>query len=458
MSLPLSKPLDQLPDPLPITPITRPFDATITPPGSKSLTNRALFLGALARGASTLRRALDGADDAVAMMGALSDLGVVIFQSGDEQTIGGVGGRWEPDAAASEVTLNLNNAGTATRFLAASALLSPVPITIDGNARMRQRPIGELVDAMRCLGVTATYGGREGCPPVRLAPPSVLPKAPILTIPTTLSSQVLSALLLVAPWIPGGLTLKLEGKITSRPYVAMTVGLLERLGATVRTTDDLRTIRVGPSPTESGIPAFEYTVEPDASGATYFWGAAALVPGARCCVPGLDERSLQGDARLPELLAKMGAQVAYEAGAITCRGGPSLTPITADLSDMPDAAMSLAVLACFAQGRSVFRGLRTLRVKETDRIEAIRTELSRIGVRVETGVLGDPGAIAVNPPDGGAESATTPVAFETYDDHRMAMSLALVGLRRPGISIRDPACVAKTYPGFWGDFSTLYAG
>ncbi len=486
----LSTPLDQLPDPLPITPITRPFDAAITPPGSKSLTNRALLLAALAPGTSTLRRPLIAADDTEVMMTALSDLGVVVFQSGDELRVGGCRGRWEPDPGVHEVALNLSNAGTATRFLTAAALFSPIPVAIDGNARMRQRPIGELVDALRHLGVTATYGGREGCPPVRLAPPKALPRSPTLTLPTTRSSQVISALLLIAPWIPGGLTLRLEGEITSRSYVAMTIGLLERLGAAVQTTDDLRTIRVGPSPPHlltspppqapspphpltsqsrrgdpspphsSGIPPFDYTSEPDASGATYFWAAAALIPGARCRVTGLDDRSLQGDARFPELLARMGAQVSIEAEAasgIACRGVPALAPITADLSDMPDAAMTLAVVACFAPGRSILRGLRTLRVKETDRIEALRTELGRIGVQVETGVLGDPGTIAITPPERGigASNEAPRVEFDTYDDHRVAMSLALVGLRRPNAFIRNPVCVAKTYPTYWRDLAML---
>ncbi len=456
----LSNPLDQLPDPLPITPITRPFDAAVTPPGSKSLTNRALLLAALAPGSSTLRRPLLDADDTEVMMTALSDLGVVMSQSGGELRVAGCRGRWEPAPGAAEVPLNLSNAGTATRFLTAAAIFSPIPVTIDGNARMRQRPIGELVDALRQLGATASYAGREGCPPVRLVPPRAIPKAPILTIPTTLSSQVISALLLVAPWISGGLTLRLEGEITSRSYVAMTVGLLERLGATVKTTDDLRTIRIGPSPPHHtpGIPPFDYTIEPDASGATYFWAAAALIPGARCRVPGLDDRSLQGDARFPELLARMGAQVSIEGGSgIACRGVPVLAPITADLSDMPDAAMTLAVVASFAPGRSVLRGLRTLRVKETDRIEALRTELGRIGVQVEAGVLGDPGTIAITPPPGGigASNEAPRIEFDTYDDHRVAMSLALAGLRRPNVFIRNPGCVAKTYPTYWRDLATL---
>ncbi len=180
-------------------------------------------------------------------------------------------------------------------------------------------------------------------------------------------------------------------------------------------------------------------------------------------MPGLDGRSLQGDARFPELLARMGAHVALAPGAgggIACRAGPGLAPITADLADMPDTAMTLAVVASFAPGRSVLRGLRTLRVKETDRIAALGTELGKVGVRVETGVLGDPGALALTPPTRGIDCSpgVARVELDTYGDHRMAMSLALVGFRRPGVFIRDPGCVAKTYPGFWRDVARLYAG
>lgn len=461
----LGRPLRDLPDPLPIAPLglrgRTPFDVRLRPPGSKSLTNRALLLAAMAEGASTVRGALLDADDAARMVAALASLGAVVERVGEDLRVRGVGGRWRVPAEG--VRLDLNNAGTATRFLAAAALLSPGPVTIDGNVRMRQRPIGELIDALRLLGMTAEYGGEPGFPPVRLTPPERgLPRGATLEIPTTLSSQFISALLLVAPWMPGGLTIALTGQITSRSYIQMTLGLLDALGACVKTSEDLRFIRVGAG---SGVPAgvrpFEYAVEPDASGATYFWGAAALAPGAVCRIEGVGSDSLQGDARFPSLLSRMGATVTAHGGASAetlVRGPAALAPIMADMSDMPDAAMTLAAVASFATGRSIVRGLRTLRVKETDRIAAMRVELAKIGVRVETDVLGDPDAITVTPPEGGVDcSAEAPrVEFETYDDHRMAMSLALVGLRRPNVFVRDPRCVGKTYPGFWSDLAGLY--
>jgi 3-phosphoshikimate 1-carboxyvinyltransferase len=338
---------------------------------------------------------------------------------------------------------------------------------------MRERPIGELIDALAMLDAGADYLAAPRFPPVRIRPPADLPSNATLTLSTTLSSQFISALLLIAPWLPGGLTLRLEGDITSRSYVQMTLGLLDLLGATVRTSDSLHVIRVTPPPHPArgrGLAAFDYLVEPDASGASYFWAAAAMAPGATARVEGLEARSLQGDTRFPELLSRMDAVVICEDGApaagpgaspslpsIGVRGPSALAPIMADLSDMPDTAMTLASAASFASGRSILRGLRTLRVKETDRIAALQSELAKVQVKVETNVLGDRDAITINPPPGGiaCSPAAPRVEFDTYDDHRMAMSLALFGLRRPNVWIRNPRCVAKTYPNFWRDLAAL---
>jgi 3-phosphoshikimate 1-carboxyvinyltransferase len=474
----LAQPLDQLPDPLRIPPIPirrgrAPFDITITPPGSKSLTNRALLLAALARGRSIVRRPLLEADDTERMLEALGRLGATVERAGAADLfVTGVDGRWRP--AGSEIELNLSNAGTATRFLAAGAALSPVPIVIDGNARMRQRPIAELADALVRLGLKVEFLGQAGHPPLRLSPPggAGLPRAALLELPTTLSSQFISALLLIAPWFPGGLTLKLTGAITSQSYISMTLGLLHRVGAATKYSDDMRVLRVstppasgdlGPSAAAAapGLLAFDYTVEPDASGATYFWAAAALFVGSTCRVAGLDGESLQGDARFPELLHRMGAVLGKrdgEGAAISVRGCPQIAPILADMSAMPDAAMTLAAVACFAAGTSVIRGLRTLRVKECDRVQAMQVELTKLGIRVQNPVAGDRDAITVTPPPGGLNCAADcpEVVFDTYDDHRMAMSLALIGLRRPNVLIRNPGCVAKTYPTFWRDLTKLY--
>jgi 3-phosphoshikimate 1-carboxyvinyltransferase len=325
-----------------------------------------------------------------------------------------------------------------------------------------------------CASGRSASSSTPSFPPVRITPPTDLPRGATLTLSTTLSSQFISALLLIAPWLPGGLTLKLEGEVTSPTYVHMTLGLLDQFGATVRTSDSLAVIRVAPPPGGAGLAPFDYLVEPDASGATYFWGAAAFVPGAICRVEGLDSHSLQGDTRFPDLLARMGATLLRDDAApgphpapegdpaphvpsIGIRGPATLAPIMADLSPMPDATMTLAVAACFASGRSILRGLRTLRVKETDRIAALQAELAKLGVKVETNVLGDRDAITITPPPAGISVSpdAPPIVFDTYDDHRMAMSLALIGLRRPNVFIRNPGCVAKTYPAFWRDFAGL---
>lgn len=449
---------------LPPPPVARPFDVVMTPPGSKSLTNRALLLAALASGTSRINGPLVDADDAQRMIHALRVLGAAFEQApGGELLVTGVNGRWRVPAGG--VTLDLNNAGTATRFLAAAALLSGGPVTIDGNERMRERPIGELGAALESLGATIRYGGLPGCPPMTVIPPA--DRSAIgndVAFPTTQSSQFISALALVAPWLDRGLTMRLEGDVTSASYITMTIRLLENLGVAVRTSADQRVIRIPGRAAGTGAPrAFDLVIEPDASGATYFWAAAAMVPGASARVEGLGPDSLQGDAEFPELLATMGATVSSSSGPDPWRrvlGPASLSPIIADMADMPDAAMSLAAVASFATGTSILKGLRTLRVKETDRISAMRLELARIGVVVSTPVAGDEGAISISPPPGGVgtSGACPRVEFDTYDDHRMAMSLALIGLRRPNVIINNPGCVAKTYPTFWIDFARLYGG
>lgn len=454
----------KLADPLPIAGPVRRFDVTVRPPGSKSLTNRLLVLAGLARGKSLIRRALVEADDTSRMLAALSQLGATVEHIDDEHlTIEGVGGTWKVGGG---VSLDLGNAGTAVRFLTAAAMLADGPVTIDGNARMRQRPIGELVEQMRELGADVDFHETIGCPPLTVHPVQDRESTRSLSIPTTMSSQYISALLMAGAWFEHGLTLKMVGEITSRSYIAMTVGLLDELDACVRTSDNLRVMRVGPSLNERGehgppgIGPFDMEVEADASGATYFWGAAAMVDGARARVEGIGRDSLQGDAGFVDILRRMGATVERSRGDATwieCRGGGELAPLMADMSDMPDAAVTLAVVASFARGRSILRGLKTLRVKECDRLAALQTELGKIGVEIETDVMGDPGAITITPPSGGINCSprAAPVVFDTYDDHRMAMALSLVGLRRPNVSIADPGCVAKTYPGFWRDFDRI---
>lgn len=435
------------------------FHARVTPPGSKSLSNRALLLAGLAGGASVVRGLARGSEDVERMVGAVRALGARVEEDGAGTVrVEGVGGRWRVRGEGAR--LDLGNAGTCVRFLAAAAMFAPAPVTIDGDGRMRERPIGELGDALVKLGCRVEYGGERGFPPLTVHPRDAAgAPPPVVELGSTRSGQFISALLLCAPFLPGGLTLRLLTDATSQSYVAMTLGLLGRVGATVKASDNLRVMRVAGG--ARGLAGFEYGVEPDASGATYFWGAAAATPGGRVGVLGLDEHSLQGDCRFPEVLARMGAQVTRSeesGGAIEVKGPPQLRPIFADMGDMPDAALTLAAVACFAQGASIIRGLRTLRDKETDRVAALRSELAKIGVRVENPVNGDPDTITITPPHRGVEcSAECPaVEFETYGDHRVAMSLAIIGLRRANTTLKNPACVAKTYPAFWGDWARLF--
>lgn len=464
--------LNRLPDPLPILPLPRPFDATIRPPGSKSITNRALLLAALARGTSELRGALVDADDAQVMIHALVQLGAVIDIAESAVRITGVAGRWKIPPGAS-VRLDLHNAGTATRFLTAAALLAPpgTSVIIDGDARMRERPIRELVDALTSIGGVAVYEGRPGFPPVRVhAPTSGTPLADTVTFGTTASSQFISAMVLVAPFLPRGLRVRARSPITSAEYVAMSVAMLHDRGVRLLPADPDESHREGfagdwtiPHTIVEGA---SHAIPPDASGATYFQAAAAICPGSRVTIPDLSahQDGMQEDARFPLMLEEMGAQFTGDDDQIIMSGSGTLRAVEYELDSMPDAAMTAAAAAFFARptpdnptATSTFSGLRTLRVKETDRLEALRTELSKIGAVVEIYAYAEDGeddeGLRITPPPALGDA---PVHFDTYNDHRMAMALALIGLRRPNVFIRNPACVAKTYPTYWRDFAKLY--
>ncbi len=461
------KPLEQLPDPLAIPVWSRsagqaPLDCTIRPPGSKSLTNRALLLAALGSGTSEIRHPLIDADDAERMIAAVEALGARTERDGSTIRITGVGGRWKPSQGS--CTLDLHHSGTATRFLAASALLSPRPITITGSARIQQRPIDELVDLLVELGCSVEYHGVHGCPPVTITPPTELPSAPVIRIGKTRSSQYISALLIVGTCLPSGLSIQLTEEITSASYIQMTIDQLDTIGIRVQASEDLRVIRVHP-----GLGAFSMDIEPDASTASYWWGAGALLNGGSVRVdgvgvPGVEalrlRESTQGDARFPLLLEQMGCTLlTTESGTVACRAPRELGGILVDMSSLPDTVMTLASVAAFAKGTTIVRGVRTLRDKECDRIEALVNELGRVGVAVEANLGGDPDALSITAPAGGVDCSddVADVVFETYDDHRMAMALSLIGLRRPNCWIADPACVAKSDARYWRSFAGLYS-
>jgi len=415
--------MTSLRDPLPIAPVRTAFDLAITPPGSKSITCRAYVLAALAKGTSRIVRPLR-ARDTDALLEALCTLGTRADWTGDDVTIVGNGGRFPRGG-----TINLGDGGTPTRFMIAAACLATEPVIVDGSERMRQRPIAEGVELLRRLGARIDFIEHNEHLPVRVSPRELT--GGDLDVGRTLSSQFISAVMLIGPCLDTPLRLNLGPDVTSMSYVELTRGVLRQW----RGGDD------GP------LNAMTYVVEPDASAATYWLAAAAMVPGAAVRIDGLAASSAQADTRFIGLLADAGG-VATGDDPVGIRYGGPLQGLNCDMADMPDASMTLAAALATAEGPSTITGLQTLRIKETDRLGALATELAKIGCGTE---LTDD-SITIRPSTGHAD----PVVFETYLDHRMAMALALIGLVRPGISIENPTCVSKSYPTFWRDLARLY--
>jgi 3-phosphoshikimate 1-carboxyvinyltransferase len=321
------------------------------------------------------------------------------------------------------------------RFLTAAAAAGEGRYRLDGNARMRERPIADLLTGLRQLGVRVESERHNGCPPVVVEAHGLA--GGTVSVKGDVSSQFLSALLLAAPAARGDLTLRVEGELVSQPYVAMTVAMMRQWGLAVNCRDE-REFHV---PGRQSCAVAEYAIEPDASAASYFFGAAA-VTGGEVTVEALGD--LQGDVHFVDVLERMGCEVIREPGRLTLRGRP-LRSVDVDMNAISDCVMTLAAVACFAAGPTTIRNVAHVRHKETDRLAALTAELRRLGAGVEEftdGLTITPGTLR------GA-------AVDTYDDHRMAMSLALVGLRVPGVGIRNPGCVAKTYPHFFADLEKL---
>jgi len=424
--------------------VGRPFTATITPPGSKSLTNRALVLAALAGGTSELSNVLI-ADDTGVMLDGLARLGfrLDVDRAAGRVRVHGAGGRIEARAA----ELFCANSGTTIRFLAAVCALGHGRYTLDGVARMRQRPIGTLTQLLTTLGARVSHPVSAGFPPLQIDADGLAGGR--VHYGSEASSQYLSAILMVAPCAKAGVQIALGRDQTSWPYVAMTMQLMQRFGVRPALVHDPCTTEPTEIVVTPGVYApTRYAVEPDASNASYFLAAAAVNPGSKVTIEGLDRSSLQGDVGFADLLQRMGADLVFGKDFVTITGPRALARIDADLSGMPDMAQTLGVVCLFAGGPSTIRGLHTLRVKETDRVAALSTELTRLGASVE--VHGD--ALTITPP-----ARIVPHAIDTYDDHRMAMSFAVAGTRAPGITIRDVECVSKTYPASFDDLTTVTA-
>jgi 3-phosphoshikimate 1-carboxyvinyltransferase len=426
------------PDKLEIAPLTRPPSAAVRVPGSKSITNRALVLAALAPndGSNVWVRGALQSEDTEVMVAALQSLEFRVNADWSQRcvSVGREEGRRIP---ASSAELFVANSGTSMRFLTAMVSLGRGRYRLDGVARMRERPIEDLLEALRRLGVTAHSERGNGCPPVVVEANGL--DGGSVRIRGNVSSQFLSGLLMAAPFARKDVTVEVEGELVSMPYVLMTVQMMRQWSLAVEVEDGNR-FRVAKAKT-GGVGSYE--VEPDASAASYFWGAAAITGGG-VRVHGLTVHSLQGDVRFVDLLEDMGCQVVRSDSGVTVRGGP-LRGIDADMNDISDTVMTLAAVACFADGPTTIENVAHIRHKETDRLAALATELRRVGAGVDEFADG----LMITPrPLHGAE-------VETYNDHRMAMSMALIGLRVPGVVIKNPGCVAKTYPGFWADLEKL---
>jgi 3-phosphoshikimate 1-carboxyvinyltransferase len=398
-------------------------------PGSKSITNRALLVAALAAGDSELSGALES-DDTLAMLEGLAALGCEIALDASGWRVRGRRGRFQRPAAA----IHARGSGTTARFLTAAAALADGAVVIDGNPRMRARPIDDLVTALRALGVRIDALGEQGCPPLRVHGGS-LPGGRA-EIDARRSSQYVSAVLLAAPYAQADVQLEFTaGILVSRPYVDLTLDVMRAFGAEAdwRGRSALW-VRAG-----RGYQARRYAIEPDASAAAYPFCAAAI-SGGRARVEGLPASSIQADLKLLEVLEAMGCQVLRGADASEVRGPLGrLRGVSVDMNDMPDAALALAVVALFASGPTQLRNIANLRIKETDRLSALETELRKLGAEA----VATADALTITP--GRLHGAE----IDTYDDHRMAMAFALAGLRIPGVAIRDPGCVRKTWPDYF---------
>jgi 3-phosphoshikimate 1-carboxyvinyltransferase len=411
----------------------------VTIPGSKSLSNRVLLLAALAEGETLVRNTLHS-DDTLRMLDALASLGSDVQAKGlNTFLVRGNNGPFRRAKGAPALPLFLGNAGTAMRPLTAVLCAGGGVYQLSGDPRMHERPIGHLVDSLLGLGAQVRYLGKDGFPPLEITASGL--KGGSVEVDGTISSQFLTALLMAAPMAQGNTTIRVKGELVSRPYIDLTVAVLKQFGITVEESKkDVFTV-LGNSVFKS---PGSIMVEGDASSASYFLAAAAI-KGGTIRVEGIGKNSVQGDAKFALYLEKMGAKVVYGQDFIEVSKG-ELRGIDADFNEIPDAAMTIAVAALFAKGRTVIRNVYNWRVKETDRLSAMATELKKVGAIVEEGN----DFISIDPP-AMLRSAT----IDTYDDHRIAMCFSLASLGQVPITINDPDCTAKTFPTYFQLFESV---
>ena len=418
---------------LTIRPIPHPLDARVRIPGSKSQTNRALLIAALADGITRLKHAVF-CDDSIYLVNALQNLGFNVSMDPDKacMQVMGLGGKI-PVASAG---LFIGNAGTAARFLTAFLTLADGEYTLNGGARMRERPLGDLVAALRQLGAEVAALDPQSasiCPPVKITA-SGLPGGKA-SLAGNISSQFLSAILMVAPYAKGPVEIEITTELNSKPYVDLTLAVMADFGIEVE-REGYRHFMIQPA---CYAPLDSYPIEPDASAASYFFAAPAICGGA-VRVENIRRSSRQGDIRFLDVLAEMGCAVREGEDFIEVSGPSELPGLDVDMRDIPDTAQTLAVVAPFAKTPTRIRGIASARLKETDRVAAVCAELGKLGVKVEEHEDG----MTIHPCP-----QINPARIRTYADHRMAMAFALIGLRVPGITIEDPGCVSKTFPDFF---------
>ena len=430
-------------DALPIQPLDHPPQAIVGVPGSKSLTNRALLVAALAKGMTRLGNALFS-DDSRYFAAALQQLGftVNLDEERQEMAVHGLDGR----IPAVQASLFIGNAGTAARFLTAFLTLGQGDYTLDGAARMRQRPIGDLVLALNALGAEVislgNQAGRQICPPLRVLARGLIGGKVVVSGST--SSQYLSGLLLAAPYARRQVELVVERGLRSRPYVDMTLSVMADFGVQVKRQGYDRFL-VQPQRYQARE---GYVIECDASAAAYFFAIPAIC-GGWVQVANISRRSRQGDIAFLDVLAQMGCQVQEDSAGITVFAPASLGGVDVDLGDIPDTAQTLAAIAPFASTPTTIRGIASARVKESDRISATCRELEKLGVSIEE----RPDGLTIWPC-----RSFKPASIQTYNDHRMAMAFALVGLRAAGVTIENPSCVSKTFPRFFQVLESVRSG
>ena len=410
-------------------------------PGSKSISNRTLLLAAFSNGVTEILDLL-ASDDTARMLDALEKLGVPLERIGENDwRVRGNGGK----LSVKQADIFLGNAGTAFRPLTAALALSQGDFTLSGIARMHERPIGDLVDALRQAGANIEYLGNDGFPPLKISPANIQSSTPI-KIRGDVSSQFLTSLLMALPLTGQDFTIEVVGKLISKPYIEITLNLMRRFGVDVE-SDGWESFSI-PANSQYQSPQ-EIYVEGDASSASYFLAAGAIAADATGLkIEGVSSDSIQGDIKFADEIVKMGAAIEYGTNCIIVKPATGkLKAIDLDCNHIPDAAMTLAILALFADGTTTLRNIASWRVKETDRISAMATELRKVGAIVEEGV----DYIRITPP----EELTPNAVIDTYDDHRMAMCFSLVSLGGVPIVINDPKCVGKTFPDYFERFAKI---